>query len=70
MQTIDSDEIVINYPSLFELLEDLKGMGESNASWNRSLHLPRETLIAAAAIYKQLYGKYVTTYHESHCLQI
>ena len=42
----------INYPSMFELMEDLKGMGENNASWNRKLHLSRDNLFAAAAIYK------------------
>ncbi|XP_011880492.1 PREDICTED: NADH dehydrogenase [ubiquinone] 1 alpha subcomplex assembly factor 5 [Vollenhovia emeryi] len=57
MLTIDTDEIVIGYPSMFELMWDLKGMAESNAARNRNLHLPRDTLVAAAAIYKQLYGK-------------
>ncbi|XP_001601244.1 arginine-hydroxylase NDUFAF5, mitochondrial [Nasonia vitripennis] len=57
MQTIDTDEIVIGYPSMFELMWDLKGMGESNAARNRSLHLKRDTLLAASAIYDQLYGK-------------
>ena len=28
------------------------GMGENNAAWNRKLMLHRETLMAAAAIYK------------------
>lgn len=57
MLTIDTDEIVIGYPSMFELMWDLKGMAESNAARNRNLHLPRDTLIAAASIYKELYGK-------------
>jgi NADH dehydrogenase [ubiquinone] 1 alpha subcomplex assembly factor 5 len=57
MLTIDTDEIVVNYPTLFELMWDLKGMAESNAALNRSLHLHRETQFAAAAIYQQLYGK-------------
>ena len=30
MTTVDSEDIVINYPSIFELMEDLKLMGESN----------------------------------------
>lgn len=33
------------------------GMAENNATRNRNLHLPRDTLIAAASLYKQLYGK-------------
>lgn len=32
-------------------------MAENNASRNRNLHLSRDTLIAAASIYKELYGK-------------
>ncbi|XP_026278257.1 arginine-hydroxylase NDUFAF5, mitochondrial isoform X2 [Frankliniella occidentalis] len=56
MLTIDTDEIVINYPSMFEVMWDLKGMGESNAARNRKLSLPRETLMAAAAIYETIYG--------------
>lgn len=32
-------------------------MGESNAARNRSLHLSREKMLAAAAIYHNLYGK-------------
>lgn len=57
MLTIDTDELVVNYPSMFELMWDLKGMAESNAALNRSLHLNRDTQFAAAAIYEQLYGK-------------
>lgn len=50
MPTIDASQIVINYPSMFELIEDLQGMGETNCAWNRSLHLSRETLLAAASV--------------------
>lgn len=73
MLTIDTDEIVVNYPSIFELMWDLKGeqpaklgktlqtwvagMAESNAALNRSLHLQRDVQFASAAIYQQLYGK-------------
>lgn len=57
MLTIDTDEIVVNYPTMFELMWDLKGMAESNAAFNRSLHLNRDTQFAAAAIYQQMYGK-------------
>lgn len=59
MQTIDVDEVIFIYPSIFELMEDLKGMGESNASWNRSLHISRDTILAAAPIYEKLYGNYL-----------
>ncbi|XP_074845471.1 arginine-hydroxylase NDUFAF5, mitochondrial isoform X2 [Carettochelys insculpta] len=54
--TVDTDEIQVNYPGMFEVLEDLQGMGESNCSWNRKPMLHRETMFAAAAIYKEMYG--------------
>jgi len=57
MLTIDVDEIVVGYPSLFHLMEDLKGMAENNAAWKRPLHLKRETLMAAASIYQAMYGQ-------------
>lgn len=57
MLTIDTDELVVSYPSMFELMWDLKGMAESNAAHNRSSHLHRDIQFAAAAIYQQLYGK-------------
>ena len=54
--TIDIDDLVINYPSMFELIEDLKFMGESNAINGRRAHISRDTLIAAAEIYRSLHG--------------
>ncbi|CAG9859016.1 unnamed protein product [Phyllotreta striolata] len=57
MLTIDTDELVVGYPSIFELMADLKGMAENNAALNRSLHLHRDIQFAAGAIYQQLYGK-------------
>jgi len=29
--TVDIDEITVNYPSMWELMEDIRAMGESNA---------------------------------------
>lgn len=57
MLTIDTDEMVVGYPSMFELMWDLKGMAENNAARNRNLRLNKDTMLAAAAIYKELYGK-------------
>ena len=54
--TCAQDEITINYPSMFELLEDLRGMGETNASVKRQPMLSREALLGAAAVYADLYG--------------
>lgn len=56
MLTIDTDEIVVGYPSIIELMYDLKGMGESNAAFNRPLTLSRDVLMAAGAIYQEMYG--------------
>jgi len=56
LTTLDSDDIIIDYPSMFELMEDLKGMGENNCTWHRKSVLNRETMLAASAIYKEMYG--------------
>ncbi|XP_062912208.1 arginine-hydroxylase NDUFAF5, mitochondrial isoform X2 [Mobula hypostoma] len=56
MLTVDIDEIQVNYPGIFELMEDLQGMGESNCAWSRKPMLHRDTMLAAAAIYKEMYG--------------
>ncbi|MBZ3887621.1 NADH dehydrogenase [ubiquinone] 1 alpha subcomplex assembly factor 5 [Sciurus carolinensis] len=53
--TVDTDEIQVNYPGMFELMEDLQGMGESNCSWNRKALLHRNTMLAAAAVYREMY---------------
>merc|ERR1712020_109303 len=56
MLTIDTDEIVVRFPTIMQLMRDLKGMGENNASWSRKLRINKDTLIAANAIYKGFYG--------------
>ncbi|CDH48541.1 s-adenosyl-l-methionine-dependentmethyltransferase [Lichtheimia corymbifera JMRC:FSU:9682] len=56
LTTVDVDEIQVNYPSMFELMDDLKAMGENNAVLTRRPMLHRDTLMAAAAIYKELHG--------------
>ena len=43
---------------MFELMADLKGMGENNASWIRKLHLHRDTMFAASAIYKGKFSNF------------
>ena len=57
MLTIDTDDIKVCYPTIFELIDDLKGMAENNALVKRKSYLRRESLLAAAAIYRTLYGK-------------
>ncbi|GCC28911.1 arginine-hydroxylase NDUFAF5, mitochondrial [Chiloscyllium punctatum] len=56
MLTVDIDEILVNYPGIFEVMEDLQGMGESNCAWSRKPLLHRDTMLAAAAVYKEMYG--------------
>jgi NADH dehydrogenase [ubiquinone] 1 alpha subcomplex assembly factor 5 len=57
MMTLDADEITVRYPSIFEVMHDLRGMAENNANLNRKLHINRDTLLAAAAIYQEMYGE-------------
>ncbi|KAL3995194.1 Methyltransferase domain family protein [Acanthocheilonema viteae] len=57
MITIDTDELTVGYPSIFALLYDLQGMGESNALRNRSTHIRRDILIAADAIYRSMFSR-------------
>uniref|UniRef100_A0A8C4ZMR3 Arginine-hydroxylase NDUFAF5, mitochondrial n=1 Tax=Gadus morhua TaxID=8049 RepID=A0A8C4ZMR3_GADMO len=56
MLTVDLDEIQVDYPSIFEVMTDLQGMGESNCAWNRKSVLHRDSMLAAAAIYQEMYG--------------
>ncbi|KAI8904286.1 S-adenosyl-L-methionine-dependent methyltransferase [Gorgonomyces haynaldii] len=57
LTTVDIDEIVVHYPSMFELMDDLGKMGESNALLQRKPYLSREVFYAAASAYKEIYGK-------------
>lgn len=56
LQTVDTDEVTVHYPGLFELLHDLQDMGESNAVINRRAYLRRDTLLAAAATYRGVWS--------------
>ncbi|XP_037104456.1 arginine-hydroxylase NDUFAF5, mitochondrial [Syngnathus acus] len=55
--TVDTDEVQVNYPSVVEVMMDLQGMGESNCAWNRRSMLRRDTILAAAAVYQEMYGE-------------
>ena len=46
----------VGYPSALVLMEHLYQMGESNASLNRHLHVGKDTFLATASIYQELYG--------------
>ncbi|KAF3688173.1 Arginine-hydroxylase NDUFAF5, mitochondrial [Channa argus] len=56
MLTVDVDDVQVHYPGIMEVMADLQGMGESNCAWNRKSLLHRDTILAAAAIYKEMYG--------------
>ena len=53
----DTDTLTVAYDDMFALMRDLRGMGETNAVITRSkCFLRRDTLIAAAAKYQELYS--------------
>ncbi|EKM79943.1 hypothetical protein AGABI1DRAFT_72662 [Agaricus bisporus var. burnettii JB137-S8] len=54
--TVDTDDVKVGYPSMWELVEDLRNMGEGNAVIGRRPYLHRDTIAAASAIYKELHG--------------
>ncbi|PIA15703.1 S-adenosyl-L-methionine-dependent methyltransferase [Coemansia reversa NRRL 1564] len=56
LSTVDIDSIVVNYPSMLHLISDINAMGEGNAVVQRLPYIRRDTLLAASAIYKELYG--------------
>ncbi len=55
--TVDVDEVQVGYPSMYELMHDLRDMGESNAVINRRGQLRRDTMLSAAAIYEAMHGQ-------------
>ena len=56
LPTIDVETVTISYPDAFTLMEHLSLMGEGTAALNRQFHVGRDTFIAAAALYQELYG--------------
>ncbi|KAJ3306378.1 hypothetical protein HDV03_005345 [Kappamyces sp. JEL0829] len=56
LTTVDVDEITVNYPSMFELMEDLRAMGESNAVLSRNPYTSRDIFLAANEAYRAVYG--------------
>lgn len=55
-EAVDTDVIKIKYGDPFILMNHLKAMGESNAVKQRRSTINKDTLMAAASIYKSLYG--------------
>ncbi|KAL7951063.1 S-adenosyl-L-methionine-dependent methyltransferase [Trichoderma barbatum] len=57
MLTVDVDDIIVDYPDTFALMQDLQAMGESNAILNREMGpIGRDVLLANDAIYRALHG--------------
>lgn len=55
--TVDVDDIIIEYPSSFALMQDLQAMGDSNAVLGREASgIRRDVLAAGEAIYHELHG--------------
>ncbi|KAI4190570.1 MAG: hypothetical protein L6R41_000722 [Letrouitia leprolyta] len=60
--TVDVDDIVVEYPDTFALMQDLQAMGESNAALVRETNaglrgLGRDVLLANEGIYRELHGE-------------
>ncbi|KAI1186423.1 S-adenosyl-L-methionine-dependent methyltransferase [Nemania serpens] len=57
MLTVDYDDIIVDYPNTFALMQDLQAMGESNAVLGREMGpIQRDVLLATDAIYRELHG--------------
>ena len=55
--TVDVDDIIIDYPTSFDLMTDLQAMGESNAVHGREERaIERDVMAAAEGIYRTLHG--------------
>lgn len=58
MPVADADTITVTYPDILALMRDLRGMGETNALAARRRTISRRgTLVRAAAIYRDRYGR-------------
>lgn len=56
MLTVDVEDIVVEFPDTFALMQDLQLMGENNAILHRELGpISRDVLLANEAIYRQLH---------------
>lgn len=55
--TVDVDDIIVDFPDSFTLMQDLQAMGESNAVLARDASaIRRDVLLASDAIYRELHG--------------
>lgn len=56
LPTIDVDTVTVSYPNAFVLMEHISRMGEGMAALNRQYSVGKDTMIAMASIYQDLYG--------------
>ena len=57
MLTVDIDDIIVDFPNTFTLMQDIQAMGESNAVISREqAPIQRDVLLANEAIYRELHG--------------
>lgn len=57
MLTVDVDDIIVDYPDTYALMQDLQAMGESSAILGREMGpIRRDVLLANDAIYRELHG--------------
>lgn len=57
MLTVDVDDIIVDYPDTFSLMQDVQAMGESNAILGREAGaIKRDVLLANEGIYREFYG--------------
>ena len=53
----DSDRLTVNYPNMYRLMKDLRGMGEQNVLRGRIRHpTKRAVFVRAAEIYQDKFG--------------
>ena len=55
LPTVDIDTIQFSYPNAMVLMEHLQRMGEGNACLNRRPRVGKDTFLAAACLYHQLF---------------
>ncbi|KAI0970880.1 S-adenosyl-L-methionine-dependent methyltransferase [Xylaria arbuscula] len=57
MLTVDVEDIIVDFPDSFALMQDLQAMGENSAVLGREMGpIQRDVLLAADAIYRELHG--------------
>lgn len=60
MLTVDAEELIVDYPNTFALMEDLQLMGENNSVIMTPPPLTKDLLLAVEPIYRELHGDKVT----------